>query len=205
MLPPEVASGFTVAVVRTHSRKRPAVVVLAVPEVASVHSADADTGSPGQPVGTDLVVVGSASSPADGSHVADKPAPDREVVLALAVLLEQLVDSQHRGAVGAGSMVAMLRNSVVVPDFEGQAPVPVEDSCLAEDVDRPHRLAEKCMLVVEGLPELRQRIQWKWSEEYAEHWLGERWRWDLATKSVRELDWIGWCRSERHWFAWTEH
>lgn len=130
----------TAEVVRNRTRRLPGVEVPVVLVEAFGHREGADTDNLGPPAGTDLGVVESESSLADGSHE-EGMGLDRVVVLALVVLRERPEDNCLVAA-DAEWMVEWRCRTGVDQEAADQE-LEAVGSCLVEDVVQP---VEMCKL-----------------------------------------------------------
>lgn len=150
----------TAEVVRTHIRRLPGEGGLAVLAVAFDHREDADTDSPGLPVGIGPGEAESESSLADGSHAVGRPDQGPAVVLGPGVLPVRSGDSCR--VVADAEWMAECHCRIAEVPVAADLGLVVADSCLAADV--VHRLLEEmCKLVEErdqGLLERPLRSRW---------------------------------------------
>lgn len=138
-------------VVRTHTRRPPGEEDLAVPVVAFDHREDADTDSPGQPVGIGLGEAESENSLADDSHGEGKRGQDLAVGLVPEVLPVRSGDNCQ--AVAGAEMMKECRCKIAEDPVAVDLELVVADSSLEVDVVQLP-LEEMCMLVEERIQEL---------------------------------------------------
>lgn len=151
----------TAVVVRTHIRRLPGEEGLAVLAAAFGRREDADTDSPGLPVGIGPGEAESESSLADGSHGVGRLGLGPAVGLAPGVLPVRSGDSCL--VVAGAEWMAGYRCRIAEDRAAVDLELVVADSCLEADVVRL-LLEEMCKLVEErdqGLLALRLRSQWR--------------------------------------------
>lgn len=151
----------TAAVVRTHTRRLPGEEDLAVPVVAFDHREDADTDSPGLPVGIGPGVVESESSLADDSHGEDRLALGPVVGLALGVLPERSEDSCL--VVAGAEWMAVYRCRIAEDPVAADQELEVADSFLEVDVVQ--------LLLVEMYKLVEERIQGPLMQPLRSQWM----------------------------------